>query len=69
VNHPLFKKYISESWLLFLALAIGVFAFGWFRVWIVGELDTASFRQIIDLIPKDWCPTSVEHQLDSMNRC
>lgn len=51
---PLLKKYITESWLLFIALGIGVILFGWFRVWIVGELDTAQFRQIIDLLPKDW---------------
>lgn len=54
MKNPLFKKYLNESWLLFVALALGVFAFGWFRVWIVGELDTAQFRQIIDLLPKDW---------------
>ena len=33
---------------------LGVFIFCWFRVWIVGELDTGQFRQIIDLLPKDW---------------
>jgi len=51
---PLFKKYLAEGWLLFAGLAIGVIIFSWFRVWIVGELDTAQFRQIIDLLPKDW---------------
>lgn len=53
-NSPLRKKYVAESWLLFVGLAVGVFIFSWFRVWIVGELDTAQFRQIIDLLPKDW---------------
>lgn len=54
MNGALRKKYFSEAWLLWLALAIGVFSFCWFRVWVVGELDTAQFRQIIDLLPKDW---------------
>lgn len=54
MSMPLCKKYISEGLLLFVGLAIGVFVFCWFRVWIVGELDTAQFRQIIDLLPKDW---------------
>ena len=53
-GNPLLKKYLAEGWLLFLGLALGVFIFSWFRVWIVGELDTAQFRQIIDLLPKDW---------------
>lgn len=54
MSQPLVKKYIAEGMLLFLGLAIGVLTFCWFRVWIVGELDTAQFRQIIDLLPKDW---------------
>ncbi|MCP4777112.1 MAG: ABC transporter permease subunit, partial [Planctomycetaceae bacterium] len=54
MNRPLLKKYVAEGLLLFVGLALGVFAFCWFRVWIVGELDTAQFRQIIDLLPKDW---------------
>jgi ABC-2 type transport system permease protein len=54
VTQPLWKKYFAESILLLAALGIAVVAFGWFRVWIVGELDTAQFRQIIDLLPKDW---------------
>ncbi|MDG1872312.1 MAG: ABC transporter permease subunit [Mariniblastus sp.] len=51
---PLTKKYIAEGMLLFAAIATGVFIFCWFRVWVVGEFDTAQFRQIIDLLPKDW---------------
>jgi ABC-2 type transport system permease protein len=50
----LVKKYFAESLLLWSAIAIGVVIFCWFRVWIVGELDSAQFRQIIDLLPKDW---------------
>ena len=54
MSKPLVKKYAYEGALLFLGLAIGTLVFSWFRVWIVGELDTAQFRQIIDLLPKDW---------------
>ena len=54
MNNPLWKKYLSESWLLLVAIAIGLFAFGWFRVTVVCELDTSKFRQIIDLLPSDW---------------
>ena len=48
------RKYIIDSAILFVMCAIGVFSFSWFRTWIVGELDTAQFRQIIDLLPNDW---------------
>ena len=54
MKNPLWKKYFSESWLLLLAIGIGLFAFGWFRVTVVCELDTGKFRQIIDLLPSDW---------------
>ncbi|MEL7497070.1 MAG: ABC transporter permease subunit [Planctomycetota bacterium] len=54
MSHPLLKKYLAESLLVLLGLGVGVILFAWFRVWIVGELDTAQFRQIIDLLPKDW---------------
>ncbi|MEM9941712.1 MAG: ABC transporter permease subunit [Planctomycetota bacterium] len=48
------RKYLSEGVLLLVGLSIGILTFCWFRVWIVGELDTAQFRQIIDLLPKNW---------------
>lgn len=54
MNGPLNRKYWSEGWLLFVACAVGVVSFCWFRTWVVGELDTSQFRQIIDLLPKDW---------------
>ena len=54
MNRPLLKKYLNESGMLFVAIAIGLFAFGWFRVSVVCELDTGKFRQIIDLLPSDW---------------
>ena len=54
MTRALWNKYVAEAILLFIGIAIGVFAFSWFRVWVVGELDTAQFRQIIDLLPKNW---------------
>ncbi len=54
MNRALRKKYFAECWLVWGGIAIGIVMFCWFRVWIVGELDTAQFRQIIDLLPKDW---------------
>jgi ABC-2 type transport system permease protein len=54
MNRALIQKYLAEAWLLWVAMALGVSIFCWFRVWVVGELDSAQFRQIIDLLPKDW---------------
>ena len=54
INRPLFKKFIAESAILFAACALALLAFCWFRVWIVGELDTTRFRQIVDMLPQDW---------------
>ena len=54
MNRALLNKFLRESMLLWIALAIGLFAFAWFRVWVVGEVDTARFKQILELIPKDW---------------
>ncbi len=54
ISRGLCRKYWTEAAMLFAACAIGVFSFCWFRVWIVGELDTAQFRQIMDLLPNNW---------------
>ncbi len=54
MNYALLKKYLRESLLLWLSIAIGLFAFSWFRVWVVSEVDTARFQQILELLPKDW---------------
>ena len=54
MNKALWKKCLSESAVLFIAIALGTFAFAWFRVHVVGELDTSSFQKIIDLLPKKW---------------
>lgn len=54
MNRALWKKCIAESLPLFIALALGTAAFAWFRVHVVGEVDTSSFREILDLIPEEW---------------
>ena len=54
INRSLARKFLRESALLFVACTAGLFAFSWFRVWIVGELDTARFQQIIEMLPSDW---------------
>ncbi len=54
MNTALLNKYLRESVLLWIAIAIGLTGFAWFRVWIVSEVDTAKFAQILELLPKDW---------------
>ena len=54
MNLALTKKYFHESAILFIGLIIGVFTFCFFRVRVVGKLDTSQFQQIMDLLPKDW---------------
>ncbi len=54
MNLALWKKCLSESAMLFVGCAIGTIGFAWFRVHVVGELDTTSFQKILDLLPKDW---------------
>jgi len=54
MNLSLLRKNLQESMLLFLGCAGLLAAFSFFRVWIVGRLDSGRFRQIIDLLPKDW---------------
>ena len=50
----LWKKNLHDSLLLFAAIACAVCTFGWFRVKIVGKIDSGRFKQIIDLLPSDW---------------
>ncbi len=54
MNRGLLMKGLLESALLFVACGLCLFAFAYFRVWVVSELDSARFKQIIDLLPKDW---------------
>ena len=61
MNRALWKKCFAESGILFLALAIGTAAFAWFRVHVVGEVDTSSFQKILALLPEEWLKfTSVD---------
>lgn len=61
MNRSLWKKCISESAILFGALALGTAAFSWFRVNVVGEVDTSSFQKILALLPEEWLKfTSVD---------
>ena len=53
-NGALLRKFFRESVLLWIAAAVGLSAFAWFRVWIVSEVDTARFKQILELLPQDW---------------
>jgi ABC-2 type transport system permease protein len=54
IKKTLRQKYFAECWFLLLFIAIGVLLFCWLRVHVVGELDTTQFKQIIDLLPKNW---------------
>lgn len=54
MNKALWKKCLSESAILFVAIALGTAGFAWFRVHVVGEVDTSSFQKILDLLPKKW---------------
>jgi ABC-2 type transport system permease protein len=54
MNKALWKKCFSESAILFVAIALGTAGFAWFRVHVVGEVDTSSFQKILDLLPEEW---------------
>lgn len=54
INRGLLRKNLQESALLMLGCGCLVAAFSFFRVWVVGRIDTGRFRQIIELLPKDW---------------
>lgn len=54
MNRALIKKCIYESRWLWLACATATFAFCWVRIWLVSRLETARFKEILDLLPGDW---------------
>lgn len=54
MNRALWRKNLHDCAFLFCGIAIAVAAFSWFRVKIVGKLDTGRFKQIVDLLPDDW---------------
>lgn len=47
-DRVLIRKYISQSWLLWAACGITMFAFAWVRVWVVGLLDMTQFQNVLD---------------------
>lgn len=52
--HVLLRRRIQEAQWLLLPSAAAVWAFCWFRVWLVSRLDTSRFKEILDLLPSDW---------------
>lgn len=54
INWGLVRKTSYEGAILWLSCAIGLFSFAWFRVWVVGRIDSERFKQIIELLPKEW---------------
>ena len=54
MNKALWKKNLHDGMLLFLAIATALAGFAWFRVKVVGRLDSGRFKQILDLLPSDW---------------
>jgi ABC-2 type transport system permease protein len=54
MQRTLIKKSLREASVLFAGCALAALSFAWFRVWLVSELDTSRFQQILDLLPQDW---------------
>ncbi|WDQ15399.1 ABC transporter permease subunit [Rhodopirellula sp. P2] len=48
IDRMLIRKFIGQSSLLFSALAVALFAFGWVRVWVVKLLDMGQFQTILE---------------------
>jgi len=48
MNRALLKKCIGEAQCLWLACAAALFAFCWFRVWLVSRLAMGQFESIIE---------------------
>lgn len=48
MNRALLKKYIGEAQWLWLACAAALFAFCWFRVWLISRLSIGQFESIIE---------------------
>jgi len=48
LDRMLIRKAIGQSSLLFAALAIALFAFGWVRVWVVTLLDMQQFQNVLE---------------------
>lgn len=48
IDRILVRNYIKQSSTLFAALAAGLFAFAWVRVWVVSLLDMGQFQTIVE---------------------
>lgn len=48
MDHILIRNYIKQSALLFIPLAIALFAFAWVRVWVVSLLDMGKFQTLLE---------------------
>lgn len=47
MNRMLIRKYLGESWMLWVACALGLFAFAWVRVWVSGLFEFGEVREIL----------------------
>ncbi len=71
MNLALCRKIFADARLLLIACVIYVIAFSWARVFIVAELDTSQFRQILDLLPdtfKTFTPVDFEWLISYVGR-
>ena len=71
MNFALCRKIFADARWLLLACIIYVIAFSWARVFIVAELDTSQFRQILDLLPdsfKTFTPVDFEWLISYVGR-
>jgi ABC-2 type transport system permease protein len=48
MNRSLLKKSMLEGRLLFLACAVGLYAFCWVRCWVVGQFEMARFQSVLE---------------------
>ena len=71
MNWMLLRRFFKDSRLLLAACALYALAFSWARVFIVAELDTSQFRQILELLPdsfKTFTPVDFEWLISYVGR-
>ena len=71
MNRALVKKCISDSQWLFLSLAVLLFMFCWFRVWIVSFLEMPSFAAVVQPLWEkfgQFSPVALDHLLSYPGR-
>lgn len=54
MNWALWKKNLSQSWLLLAACAAALSAFCWVRVWLVGQIEMTRFQRIVESLPESF---------------